>query len=353
MNQVNQEKKIKVLIAEDERDIRETIAEILVDEGFEVFEAQNGKDGFEIFLEVKPNVVISDIMMPELDGYGFLKLVRESRDKNNMAPFIFLSALGQKENIIKGVNLSANDYLIKPIDFEILIAKIKEKATSATKLQKAHDTGIKNIKSQISVVLPSEIFSYLDSITQMLKILKEQPYGPFPHRRYLEDINKLYFDVVKLKTTVTNSLDQNVIDSRLSADEEIFSLANFIDQAIINLPDRIKSRVEFERPYESEFLPKVKMDKTVLIDIIKRLIAGIIKSEQDSSLKISMITDNLNQMVVIFYINSHLDLQDIEHNIDYAKIQQISDVQSCYFKISGQAKNVNATLTIPSFRLIS
>ncbi len=348
-----QQEKIRVLIAEDEIDIRETISEILLDEGFEVFQAENGRDAFRIFHDAKPHIVVSDIMMPEIDGYALLKLVRESKDKNNMVPFIFLSALGQKENIIKGTALSANDYLVKPVDFEILIAKIKEKAQTSLRLNKAHEKGINNIKSQIATVLPSEISSYLETITQMLKILKEEPYGPLPHRRYLEDINKLYFNSIKLKSAITNSLDQDVINNRLNADEEIFSLPNFIESAIRNLPERIMARVQFEKPYESDFLPKVKMDKTGLIDITKSIIAGIVKAEIDSSIKISMILDNLNQLVLIFYINSNLDVENIKNNIDCKKIEKISDAQSCYFKVSGQKGNVNATLTIPSFRLIN
>ncbi len=348
---MTEERKIKVLCVEDEHEIRDTIAEILRDEGFEVIEAVNGREGFERFLEHKPNVIVSDIMMPEVDGYGLLKLVRESRDKNNNVPFIFLSALGQKENIVKGVNLSANDYLIKPIDFEILIAKVREKASSALKLQKAHDMGIKNIKSQIATILPAEISSYLNSITQLSKILKEEPYGPLPHRRYLEDISKIYFDSIKLKSAIANALDHNVIDSRLNADEEIFSLCDFIEHAIENLPEKIKARVHFERPYESELLPKIKMDKSVLIDIIKKIIAGVIKHEQDSEIGISLISDSLNNMVIIFYISSHLDIEAIAHNIDAQKIDEIAGAQSCYFKVSGGI-DMNATLSIPSHRLV-
>ena len=75
--------KIKVLCVEDEQDIRENIVEILRDEGFEVFEAANGKQGFEVFMQQKPDLIISDIMMSELDGYGLLKMVRESKNVRN------------------------------------------------------------------------------------------------------------------------------------------------------------------------------------------------------------------------------------------------------------------------------
>ena len=351
---MNEERKIKVLCVEDEHEILDTMAEILRDEGFEVFEANNGKKGFESFLHNKPDIIISDIMMPELDGYGFLKMVRESKDKNHTVPFIFLSALGQKENVLKGVDLMANDYLVKPIDFEILIAKIKEKTANAMRVQKLHNVGIKNIKSQISAVLPAEVFSYLDTITQMLKMLKEEPYGPFPHRRYAEDIGKIYFDAIKLKAAVTNALDHNVIDSKLSADEEIFSLVEFMDHAVTSLPEKLRSRVVFEMPYEGEFLPKVKMDKSVLVDIIKKIIAGAIKAQQDSTIRIAVMTDTLNQMVVIFYLKSKLDFTTMQMNIDPEKVAQIADAQGCYFKLTqGMGGEINAILSVPSYRLVA
>jgi DNA-binding response OmpR family regulator len=125
---MTEQNKIKILCVEDEQEIRENIAEILRDEGFEVFEAENGRVGFDSFLQNKPDLVVSDIMMPEVDGYALLKAIREGKNvKNNLVPFIFLTALGQKDNVVKGVNLSANDYLVKPIDFDLMIAKIKEK----------------------------------------------------------------------------------------------------------------------------------------------------------------------------------------------------------------------------------
>ena len=77
------DKKIKILCVEDEIDIRSNIADILRDEGYEVFEAGNGYQGYESFIQEKPDLIISDIMMPELDGYGLLKLVRDTSGLKN------------------------------------------------------------------------------------------------------------------------------------------------------------------------------------------------------------------------------------------------------------------------------
>lgn len=351
---MTEEIKIKVLCVEDEQEIRDTMAEILRDEGFDVVEAHDGKAGFEAFLHYKPDIIVSDIMMPEVDGYAFLKMVRESKDKRNAVPFIFLSALGQKDNIIKGIHLLANDYLVKPIDFDLLIAKIREKAGNAIKVEKIHTAGIKNIKSQISSILPTEVSSHLNTISQMLKVLKEEPYGPFPHRRYAEDINKIYLDSIKLKAAIANALDHNVIENRLNENEEIFSLCEFLEHAVSNLPEKFKARIQFDRPYESEFLPKAKMDKGALIEVIKKVIAGVIKADQESTMRISMMMDSLNQMALIFYLKSNLNAEGVKKGIDYAKIEQVSEAQGCDFKIAqGPVEGeVNIVFSIPSYRLI-
>jgi len=347
--------KPKILCVEDEVDIRENISEILRDENFEVAEAENGKEGFQKFLTFKPDLVISDIMMPELDGYGFLKMVRESKDKNNSVPFIFLSALGQKDNIIKGVELSANDYLIKPIDFDILIAKSKEKTANSIKIKQAHQTGISNMRSQIATLLPSETFSFIETIIQLAKNLKEEPYGPFPHRRYMEDITKIYNDATKLKTSLTNNLDQNVIENRINPDEEIFSIVEFIKVAIQNFPANLQKRIDFEAPFDIENLPKIKMDKTQLVEFLKRIIVSAVKMDVSAAIKISLVTDTFNRIVIIFYLKSSLLESETKEIIEEKALRQISDSLNCELKVTApQDKNseINIILAIPRHRLV-
>ncbi len=346
-------KKIKVLCVEDEQDIRENIAEILRDEGFEVFEADNGKRGFESFMQNKPDLVVSDIMMPEVDGYALLQLIRESKNiRNNTVPFIFLTALGQKDNVIKGVGLSANDYLIKPIDFELMIAKVKEKTTNALKVQEGHDRNIKNIKSQVATILPSELFSYLDVISQTASILKEEPYGHFPHRRYGEDLDKIYIHAMKLRSSITNSLDGGVIDNKLNADEEIISIIAFLEDFIGGLSEKFKKRITLERPFEFETMPHLKIDRLVLIDALRKIFAGMFKSDPEGMINITIMFDHLDQMVVIFYLKSEIQNVDLKTNCDAAQISKILDKQTCRFEIV-EAKENTAMLVIPAHRLIA
>lgn len=345
---MNNKIKTKILCVEDEKDIRENIAEILRDEGFEVIEAENGKIGFDKFKEESPDLIISDIMMPEMDGYEFLKLVRNSSGLNNNVPFIILSALGQKDNLIKGINLLANDYLIKPVDFDLMITKIKEKTTNANKVKNVYQSNIKNIKNQVSVALPSEVFSYLDIISQVSSILKEQPYGPLPHRRYLEDINKIYINSLKIRSAITNALDESVIDSRLNANEEIFTIHSFLDELINNLDKKIRNRVEFEKYPETNSLPRLKIEYSVLREGIDKMLYNLFKLDS-IKVNIRILIDHLDQMILIFYIENESTI-DLSKQIEETKINKILDKQHCRIEIPVGKEN-SIILTIPSYKL--
>lgn len=346
-----EERKIKILCVEDEQEIRENISEILREEGFEVLEAENGRSGFDSFIQNKPDLVISDIMMPDVDGYGLLKMIRESKTlRNNNVPFIFLTALGQKDNVLKGVNLSANDYLIKPIDFELMIAKVKEKTSNALKLQSEFKRNISNIKDQVAVVLPSELFTYLEVITQTSKALKDEPYGPVPNNKYLVDFDTIYINAVKLKASITNALDKEVIDNRLNSDEEVFSIVEFIDGFVTSFPEKFRARIDFEHPYDSESLPKLKVDKLVIMEALKKILAGLLRVDNESKVTFTVMIDRFDQMIVIFYLKAKT--VDLSNYIDENQVAKILDQQSCRFEII-DGREGNAVLIIPKHRLIN
>lgn len=104
-----------ILVIEDNNDIRENTAEILDMAGYKTFTAENGKRGVELAIKEKPSVIICDIMMPELDGYGVLHLLRKNTDTQNI-PFIFLTAKTERSDFRKGMEMGADDYITKPFD---------------------------------------------------------------------------------------------------------------------------------------------------------------------------------------------------------------------------------------------
>ena len=104
-----------ILVIDDNTDIRDNTAEILDLAGYKTFKAENGKKGVEIAIREKPSVIICDIMMPELDGYGVLHLLRKNRETENI-PFIFLTAKTERSDFRKGMEMGADDYITKPFD---------------------------------------------------------------------------------------------------------------------------------------------------------------------------------------------------------------------------------------------
>ena len=114
--------KTSILIIEDNLDIRESSAEILELSGYQVTQAADGKAGVEQALQLLPDLILCDIMMPELDGYGVLHMLNKN-PATAAIPFIFLTAKAERIDIRKGMDMGADDYLTKPFDdMELLVA---------------------------------------------------------------------------------------------------------------------------------------------------------------------------------------------------------------------------------------
>ncbi|MEE1964276.1 response regulator [Allomuricauda taeanensis] len=124
----------KILLVEDDTSLRENIEELLELSGFEVFTASNGKIAVETARKEHPDLVLCDIMMPEMDGYEVLEHL-SSDESTKHIPFIFVSAKTERHEIRKGMNLGADDYLTKPFEEHELLGAIQ------TRLEKAKQFG--------------------------------------------------------------------------------------------------------------------------------------------------------------------------------------------------------------------
>jgi DNA-binding LytR/AlgR family response regulator len=120
----------KILIIEDDKSYIENITLLLEEEGFQVISAENGFDGIELAKSESPDLIICDIMLPDIDGYTILKELRK-RKKTKFIPFIFLTAKAEMTDLRTGMNLGADDYLTKPFRADDLLTTVK------TRLEKA------------------------------------------------------------------------------------------------------------------------------------------------------------------------------------------------------------------------
>lgn len=111
-----------ILLIEDNEIMRENTAEILELSNYKVLLADNGRNGIELAVNQKPDLIICDIAMPEVDGFEVLKKIKSSSAKK--IPFIFLTARAEKLEIINGITLGADEYITKPYDGEKLLKTV-------------------------------------------------------------------------------------------------------------------------------------------------------------------------------------------------------------------------------------
>jgi len=141
-----------ILIIEDETAIRELISELLILEGFDVAEAVNGREGIAIAQSVLPDLIICDVMMPEIDGHGVLQALQKNPQTVSI-PFIFLTAKGTRQDVRYAMNLGADDYLIKPFANDELLEVIQIRLKKKEIINQQYIEKLEENKEKISHLL--------------------------------------------------------------------------------------------------------------------------------------------------------------------------------------------------------
>ncbi len=125
----------KILVIEDEPQMRRNLVTILRLEQYQPLPAENGATGIELARSEIPDLILCDVMMPALDGYGVLKELHNDPATMNI-PFIFLTAKGERADVRSGMNLGADDYLVKPVDKTDLLRAIQTRLARAEQLSR-------------------------------------------------------------------------------------------------------------------------------------------------------------------------------------------------------------------------
>lgn len=128
----------KILVIEDNEEVRENLEEILELYGYEVESAEDGKVGVERALKSPPDLILCDVMMPHLDGFGVLNILSKKSSTANI-PFIFLTAKAEKQDFRRGMNLGADDYVTKPFYKDELLDVIETRLKKSDRLRKQFD----------------------------------------------------------------------------------------------------------------------------------------------------------------------------------------------------------------------
>ena len=159
----------KVLIIEDNDDIRENVVEILELAGYMPFAASNGKAGVELALKHLPDIILCDIMMPELDGYGVLYMLNKN-PQLAAVPFIFLTAKAERIDLRKGMEMGADDYLTKPFDDMDLLNAIETRLRKKDTQEKFYSNTLESL---------NKLISKNNGLAELKKVIQERKSRPF------------------------------------------------------------------------------------------------------------------------------------------------------------------------------
>lgn len=180
----------KIVLIEDNADVRETTQEILELADYNVLAAENGKVGVELVKQELPDLIICDIMMPELDGYGVIRILNKN-PKTSKIPFIFLTAKADKTDIRKGMNLGADDYLTKPFEEVDLLDAVETRIERTSKLKNTDVSNIEGLNNFIEEVKGLNVLNNLSNDRKIKKFNKKEIiYREGDYVNYVYFINK-------------------------------------------------------------------------------------------------------------------------------------------------------------------
>ena len=306
----------KILLIEDNLDVRENTDEILSLANYQVLTAPNGKVGVELAQRDKPDLIICDIMMPELDGYGVLHILSKNEETARI-PFIFLTAKTEKSDIRKGMNLGADDYLTKPFDdtdllnaIEIRLKKHQMQRTNYDGNAEGLDNFIKDAQTALNIKDLGK--------DRKVKVLKKKTEvfseGDLP-------LNVFFIKSGNVKTYKSNPDGKELIINLYSTNdffgfEEVLENTNYQESAVtmqdtelITIPRHdfmllIQNHPDVSKTFISLLCKKVAEREAQLLNLAynsvrQRTAEALLKADtlRDSKSAISISRDDLAKMV--------------------------------------------------------
>lgn len=286
-----------LLIIDDHDDIRENIAEILSLAGYRTLSAENGKRGVEKAILEKPDLIVCDIMMPELDGYGVLHLVRKNRETEHI-PFIFLTAKTERGDFRKGMEMGADDYITKPFDDLELLNAIEIRLKKNDILQRKYATGEKGATEMINELRSSGLLNMqLDNYELVSLAKKNILYTESKRPRYL-----YYLKSGKIKATRQNEDGKEYITNLYAAGDFIGYLPLLENKMYDDTAEVLEDAEVIQVP-KDEFVQVVYSDMNIASRFIK-LIAENVQEKEERLL--SLAYGSLRKRVAKALIDIHL-----------------------------------------------
>jgi CRP-like cAMP-binding protein len=241
----------KILLIEDNQEIRENTAEILELSNYQVVTAPDGKQGIEMALSEKPDLIVCDIMMPVLDGYGVLHALHKNDATKNI-PFIFLTAKTERLDLRKGMEMGADDYITKPFSGTELLSAIEGRLKKIDLLKQEFGTGIEGVNKLLQAAGSKESLEALTSDRDINHYKKKQTIYNEGNRA-----SRLFYVVKgKVKTYKTNDDGKELV-------VDLYSQGDFLGYVALLEESTYKETAEAMEDCELALIPKQDFDELV------------------------------------------------------------------------------------------
>lgn len=264
----------KLVLIEDEKDIRDTTSEILELANYKVFTAENGMKGVKLVKEKSPDLVICDIMMRNLDGYGVLNILSKDPETSHI-PFIFLTAKAENSDIRKGMNLGADDYITKPFDENGLLECIETRLKRSELMKKGFKPDLEGLNEFIDTARGIEELSNLSKNRKIKNYDKKEVI--FREEDYA---NYLYFIIKgKVKCIKTDYYGKDFMN-------DIYGEGEFIGYITLFENGEYHETATAMEPTEVAVIPKqdfltlIQKNRDVAATFIKMLSNNVVEKEK-------------------------------------------------------------------------
>src|SRR5436190_6097212 len=275
-------KQKRVLAIDDSPEIRMIIGETLSLFGLQTLIAEDGVTGIKMAQEHLPDLILCDINMPNLDGYGTLKSLRE-HDATSFIPFIFLSGATDRITIRKGMELGADDYLTKPFSPKELMAAVNARLEKQAELQRLSDRKLNELRGNLSLALPHELRTPLNGIMGLAHLMMDD-YADMPPAEVLESARFIYDSALRLHRLIENFLVYSQLEL-MASESKLIEVSDSI--RAINVLDVIPSlarKIAARHKREGELL--LRIESASLLVPTENL-AKIIEELVDNAFKFS------------------------------------------------------------------
>ncbi len=294
----------KILVVEDEEPIRELLKMELETEGFIVDVAANGVEGLQKVKTFRPDLIVSDVMMPVIDGFTMQEKLSQDENFKDI-PLIFLTAKSDKKDIRFGKLIGAEDYLTKPFEFEDLLVSIKSKLKKYEDRKKTLNARLDEIRKSILYALPHEFKNPLSTMSGFLSLLLDKNYEKSEQEmeEFLTYIKQSSDRLYRLVMNFLKLAELEIIESDENKLKELRSIRNEnwyteFESIINDLSTKFNTKINISTEGNNYPCP---IDYSYLSKILEELISNAVKFSPPDRVEITVSANcspNLFELIV-------------------------------------------------------